>query len=84
MVFFRPALLFVVANLSQNIFPLTTFWKFFLFELRMSADVVGNVEKLWAEIDQCWDDFIQKDDIVEAVTTGYFWIDLSNIAEEHS
>jgi hypothetical protein len=72
-----------VANLSQNIFPLTTFWKYFLFELRMSADV-GNVEKLWAEIDQCWDDFIQKDDIVEAVTTGYLSIDLSNIAEEHS
>jgi hypothetical protein len=50
----------------------------------MSADVVGNVEKLWAEIDQCWDDFIKKDDIVDAVTTGYLWIDLSNIAEEHS
>ncbi|EFX76211.1 hypothetical protein DAPPUDRAFT_322560 [Daphnia pulex] len=41
-------------------------------------------EKLWAEIDQFWDDFIQKDDIVDAVTTGYLWIDLSNIAEEHS
>ena len=69
---------------SQDIFPLTTFWKYFLFELRMAADVVGNVEKLWAEIYQCWYDFIQNDAIVDAVTTGYLWVDLTNIAEEYS
>lgn len=50
----------------------------------MKADVVENIEKLWAEIYQCWYDFIKKDIIVDAVTAGYLWVYLSNIAGEHS
>jgi hypothetical protein len=73
-----------VAYQKSRHFPAYHLLEIFFFELRMAADVVGNVDKLWAEICQCWYDFIQNDAIVDAVTTGYLWVDLTNIAEEYS
>ena len=67
---------------SQDIFPLTTMWKYFLLELRLTADVVGNTEKLWGEIYECWLNFMQNDTIIDAVTSAYLWVDISNIAEK--
>lgn len=58
-------------------------WKYFLFELRLTADVVGNTEKLWVEIYECWFNFMQNDTIIDAVTSAYLWADLSNIAEKN-
>lgn len=67
---------------SPDIFPLTTIWQRFLLELRMTADAVGNAEKLWAELYNCWYNFFQNDDVVDSVTALYLWVDLSNIAED--
>jgi hypothetical protein len=50
----------------------------------MSTPVFGNSDQLWAEIETCWETFMQNEFHVMSSTVGYLWADLLNIREQYN
>jgi hypothetical protein len=50
----------------------------------MASPGIGNFNELWGEIQSSWLTFVENEYIVLSATVGYFWLDLSNIAEEYN
>jgi hypothetical protein len=67
-----------------DIMPMTSIWRQFIFEFNMSSPVFGNSNQLWAEIENCWETFMQNEFHVMSSTVGYLWADLINIREQYN
>jgi hypothetical protein len=62
-----------------DIMSMTSIWCQFIFEFNKSTPVFGNSDQLWAEIETCWETFMQNEFHVMSSTVGYLWADLLNI-----
>jgi hypothetical protein len=69
---------------STDVMPMTSIWRSFINEFNMASPGIGNFNELWGEIQSSWLTFVENEYIVLSATVGYFWLDLSNIAEEYN
>ena len=54
------------------------------FRIQCVNPVFGNSDQLWAEIETCWETFMQNEFHVMSSTVGYLWADLLNIREQYN